>query len=153
MTITTLRTPIAALAFAFATVAGCAKVDKTVDTATATAVTPEPAPAAFDVSDIDMGRHVSADKKISDKTDDFAPKDTIFASIHSKGGSAPAQVMARWTFQDGKVVQEQTQTVVGGSDADTEFHISKPTGWPKGKYTVHILVDGKDARTKDVTVK
>ena len=151
MTIITLRTPLVTLALALVATAGCAKTEKPVDTTSATEATPAPAP--FEVGDIDMGRHVGADKKISDKTDDFGVKDTIYASIHTKGGTAPAQVMARWTFQDGKVVNEETQTVSGGAEGDTEFHITKATAWPKGKYTVHILVDGKEAKTKDVTVK
>jgi hypothetical protein len=130
-------------------VTGCGKKDAApVDSA------PPAAPAsAFEVGDIDMGRHIGPDKKISDKTDDFAPTDTIYASITTKGGSAPVPVMARWTFQDGQVVHEETQQVAGGMDGVTEFHIVKPGGWTKGKYTVHILVNGAEVRTKDVTVK
>jgi hypothetical protein len=124
------------------------------DTATPTAATPTPeAASSFDVGDIDMGRHIGADKKISDKTDDFAPKDTIYASIHTKGGSAPTQLTARWTFQDSTVVAEDTQTVQPGVEADTEFHIVKAGGWPKGKYTVHVMAEGKEVKTKEVTVK
>jgi hypothetical protein len=123
------------------------------DTTTATSATPTTTAAAFDVGDIDMGRHIGADKKISDKTDDFAPKDTIYASIHTKGGSAPTQVTAHWTFQDSTVVAEDSQTVQPGVDADTEFHIVKAGGWPKGKYTIHVMAEGKEVKTKDVTVK
>ena len=126
---------------------------KTDTTPPASATTPDTASKSFDVGDIDMGRHIGADKKISDKTDDFAPKDTIYASIHTKGGSAPVQLMAHWTFQDSTVVAEDTQTVQPGVDADTEFHIVKAGGWPKGKYTIHVMADGKEVKTKDVTVK
>jgi hypothetical protein len=144
-------THLAGLGLALVALAACGKKDATpVDTTTPVTATPV---TNFEVGDIDMGRHVGPDKKISDKTDDFAPTDTIFASIHTKGGTAPAQVTARWTFQDGQVVHEESQTIAGGVDADSEFHITKPGGWAKGKYTVHILVDGKEVRTKDVTVK
>ena len=134
----------------------CKKDDTVVqDTTAATSATPAPdsSMSSFDVGDIDMGRHVGADKKISDKTDDFAPKDTIYASIHTKGGSAPVQLTARWTFEDGTVVAEDTQSVQAGVEGDTEFHIVKAGGWPKGKYTVHVMADGKEVKTKDVTVK
>ena len=89
----------------------------TADTSAPASATPTPAATALDVGDIDMGRHISADKKISDKTDDFAPKDTIYASIHTKGGSAPTQLTARWTFQDSTVVAEDTQTVQPGVES------------------------------------
>jgi hypothetical protein len=61
--------------------AGCSKKNAApADTSTPSAAAPTPAaPAAFSVVDIDMGRHIDADKKISDKTDDFAPSDTIYA--------------------------------------------------------------------------
>jgi hypothetical protein len=133
----------------------CKKDDTTtVDTAAPTsATTPAANSAGFDVGDIDMGRHIGPDKKISDKTDDFAPRDTIYASIHTKGGSAPVQLTARWTYQDSTVVAEDTQTVQAGVEGDTEFHIVKAGGWPKGKYTVRIMADGKEVKTKEVEVK
>jgi hypothetical protein len=134
-------------------VAACGK-DKgaTADTSTP-AMAPAAAPAAFAVIDVDMGRHISADKKISDKTDDFAPSDTIYASVHTSGAATNKVLMARWTFSDGKVVDERSETISPTGDAYTEFHIVKPGGWPKGKYTLHLLIDGSEVRTKDVTVK
>jgi hypothetical protein len=125
------------------------------DTATPAAATPttDSTASSFDVGDIDMGRSIGADKKIADKTDDFSPKDTIYASVHTKGGSAPVQLVAQWKFEDSTVVAEDTQTVQPGVEADTEFHIVKAGGWPKGKYTVHILADGKEVKSKEVTVK
>ena len=151
------HTRIFPLALAALFVATACKKDEAypADTTTPASATPttDSASASFDVGDIDMGRHIGADKKISDKTDDFAPKDTIYASIHTKGGSAPVQLHAQWKFQDSTVVAEDTQTVQPGVEADTEFHIVKASGWPKGKYTVHIMADGKEVKTKEITVK
>lgn len=136
------------------TLAACGKKDAApVDTTTAASATPATAPAALSVVDIDMGRHIDADKKISDKTDDFAPTDTMYASIHTSGAATNRTIVGRWTFQDGQTVDEHSQTISPTSDAYTEFHVVKPSGWPKGKYTIHVLVDGAEVRTKDVTVK
>jgi len=146
-------------AFAFAALVGvgCSKKDETpVDTTAAAAATPVPAPAAtsaLSVIDIDMGRHIDAEKKISDKTDDFAPKDTIFASVHTSGAASNKTLVGRWTFENGTVVDEKSEAISPTGDAYTEFHIVKPGGWPKGKYTIHVLLDGQEVRTKDVTVK
>jgi hypothetical protein len=103
--------------------------------------------------DIDMGRHIDAEKKISDKTDDFAPADTIYASVHTMGAASNKAIAAKWTFEDGQTVDEHSTTISPTGDAYTEFHIVKPSGWPKGKYTVHIMIDGAEARTKEITVK
>jgi hypothetical protein len=131
------------------------KKDDTVayDTAAPTAATPATDSMAFDVGDIDMGRHIGPDMKISDKTDDFAPTDTIYASLHSKGGSAPVQLTARWLFQDSTVISEETKTVQPGVETDTEFHLVKAGGLAKGKYTIRIMADSREVKSKDVTVK
>ena len=62
-------------------------------------------------------------------------------------------VVAQGTFQDGTVVDEKADSVTTSGDARTVFFITKPTGLPTGRYTLHVLVDGREVRSKDVTVK
>jgi hypothetical protein len=109
--------------------------------------------SALSVIDIDMGRHIDAEKKIVDKTDDFTAADTIYASVHTSGTAKSSPITARWTFQDGALVDETTQSVTTDGTAYTEFHIAKPGGFPRGTYTLHLLVDGKEVRTKKASVK
>ena len=40
----------------------------------------------------------------------------------------------------------------GGTTA-TEFHVDKKSAWPKGKYTVEVMLNGASAGTKDLEVK
>ena len=108
---------------------------------------------ALSVIDVDMGRHVDTERKISDKTDDFAPSDTIFASVHTSGTATSSPVVGRWTFQDGTVVDEKTDNVTTNGDARTVFFIARPSGLTRGRYTLHVLVDGKEVRSKDVEVE
>jgi ABC-type oligopeptide transport system substrate-binding subunit len=105
------------------------------------------------VSQIDMGRSLNADKTINDNTDSFKPHDTIYASIVTEGTAATATLKARWTYQEGQVVNESTQTIAPTGDARTEFHISKPDGWPAGKYTLEVFLNGSSAATRDVEVE
>ena len=104
------------------------------------------------VSQIDMGRSLNADKTIADNTLSFKPSDTIYASIVTAGSATTAEVKARWTYQDGQVVNESTQTIAPTGDARTEFHISKPDGWPAGKYTLEVFLNGSSAATKEIVV-
>ena len=141
---------------AFLSVTACRK-DNAAATDTSSApgavATPAPAPAAaISVVDVDMGKAIGADKKITDKTDDFAPTDQIYASVHTSG-TGSGSLTARWTFENGTVVDERTENISPTGDAYTEFHIAKPGGWPKGKYTLHLLLNGNEVRTKDITVK
>jgi hypothetical protein len=109
--------------------------------------------AALSVIDIDMGLHLDSAKKITDKTDTFAATDTIYASVHTSGTANNGAVVGRWTGPDGVVVSENTEHVTTNGDAYTAFHVAKPGGFPKGTYTLHVIIDGKEVRTKDVTVK
>jgi ABC-type oligopeptide transport system substrate-binding subunit len=105
------------------------------------------------VTQIDMGRSLTADKTINDNTDSFKPNDTIYASIVTEGTASAATLKARWTYQDGQVVNESTQTIAPTGNARTEFHISKPDGWPTGQYKLEVFLNGSSAATKDVRVE
>ena len=133
----------AALSLAVLAAGACGK--KAQDTSTTSGGAIAPGNGSVQVADVTLGRSVSADKR-------FSPSDTIFASVHTTG-SAQTNLAARWTFQDGQVVNERTESIAPSGDAYTEFHISKPSGWPAGKYTLHVLVNGQEVQTKDFTVK
>ena len=104
------------------------------------------------VSQIDMGRSLNADKTVNDNTDSFKPNDAIYASIATEGSAPTATLKARWTYQDGQVVNESTQTITPTGNARTEFHISKPDGWPTGKYKLEVFLNGSSSATKDFEV-
>jgi hypothetical protein len=107
-----------------------------------------------DVDNIEIGKAVDANKKVSDETDDFVPSDTVYASIKTDGAAANSKVVARWTFGDsGQLVKEDTHTVPAGGVAWTEFHIKKPGGFPKGQYTVSFMINGDDKGKKTFQVK
>jgi len=109
--------------------------------------------AGVRVSQVDIGRSLTADKMISGNTDSFKPTDTIYASVATEGAAPTATLKARWTYQDGQVVNESTQTIAPTGGARTEFHISKPDGWPAGKYKLEMFLNGASATTKDFEVE
>jgi hypothetical protein len=107
------------------------------------------------LSAVTLGKAVGADKKVSAPTEVFAKGDTIHASIDTTGAGT-ATVVARWTYsKDGQTVpvKEETATITPTGPATTEFHISKPDGWPVGDYQVEVLVDGKSAATRSFKVQ
>jgi hypothetical protein len=116
---------------------------------------PAPAPAGVTVSSVSLGKAVGADKKVTAATDTFAKGDTIYASVDTTGAGS-ATLAAKWTYtKDGKTVpvKEDTATINATGPATSEFHISKPDGWPVGTYQVDISVDGKPAGTKSFKVQ
>ena len=128
---------------------GCKKSSESAGTgATSTATVSEPK-----ISEVQLGRRLSADKRVADATDKFSPKDTIYVVAVTEGSSPNTTVNARWTFQDGgQVVKEDSRTIAASGTEATEFHISKPSGWPKGKYRVTVTMNGS-TESKDFEVK
>jgi hypothetical protein len=105
------------------------------------------------VTDVNLGRTLNADKTVGDSTSSFRPVDTIYASVVTEGSSSSAALKARWTYQDGQLVDESVRTIAPTGKSTTEFHVSKPDGWPTGKYKVEVSLDGAPASTKDFEVK
>jgi hypothetical protein len=105
------------------------------------------------VADVKLGKGIGADKQVTGETDSFKARDTIYATVHTTGSASSAQQLtARWTFQGGQQVDQRTEAISPTGDAYTEFHIAKPSGWPAGKYTLHVLLNGQEVQTKDFTV-
>ena len=142
----------------FAALAACGKKDQgqIVDT---TAVGTQTASVAVDttpikVSDIQVGKAVGSDKKVANQMTDFGVRDTMYVAVIPDGAAKEAKVTAKWTFNGKQVVKQDSQTIppTGGENV-TEFHVDKKTAWPKGKYTVEVLLNGVSAGTKDLEVK
>jgi hypothetical protein len=138
---------------------GCKKKEETPppppDVTTAPATTDvAPAVVPFKVVSMDLGKAVGADQKITEASTAFAPKDTIYVSVASEGTAPSAKLKAKWTFgAKDQPVDEKEVTITPTGPANTEFHISKPSGWPVGKYKVEVFADGTSAGTKDFEVK
>ena len=137
--------------------AACKKADTgRADTATAASTgTVEQPATALRVTDVDLGRSAAGDTAIADKTTDFKPNDTIHAVVRHEGAATGARLTARWTYQDGQIVDERTETIspTGANATYTHFKITKPSGWPKGKYTLHVLLNDTEVQSKDFEVK
>ena len=108
--------------------------------------------AGVRVTDVTLGRAVGGDRSITDQTDTFRPTDTIYASVATEGSAASTTIRARWTYEDGQVVNESTRTIAPNTRAHTDFHISKPDGWPTGTYQLEVFLDDRSVETKKFEV-
>jgi hypothetical protein len=113
----------------------------------------ETAPAALRVTEVQVGNSIGADRRVTAAATEFAATDTIYASVATEGSASGATLTARWTFEDGQTVDETTQTINSTGPAVTEFHISKPDGWPAGRYRVEILLNGSPTESKEFTIR
>jgi len=145
-----LMRPAVVLALAVLGAGACKK--KTPDVAVTPPAPPAaPAAAPLAVTSVNLGKSLGPDKRVTSETTTFAKNDSVYASV-ATSGSAGGTLAARWTFQDGQVVDETTQSV-GAGPAVTEFHIFKPSGWPTGNYKVEVMLNGAPAQSKEFRVQ
>ncbi|RDZ26829.1 hypothetical protein DX914_16085 [Lysobacter silvisoli] len=121
------------------------------------APTPPPAAATASVTAVDLGSAVGADKKVTTATTTFKPKDTIYVAISTSTSDAaatvPAKLGAKWTFQDGQTVKDDSADAQLMGAGVTNFSINSPKGFPTGKYKVDVSLDGNVVQSKEFEVK
>jgi hypothetical protein len=83
----------------------------------------------------------------------FGVRDTIYASVATSGVATSATLTAKWTFQTGQTVDSTSIAIAPTGPANTEFHITKKSAWPVGKYKVAIILNGGVATEKEFEVK
>lgn len=125
--------------------------------APAPAPPPAPMPATASVTGLTLGNAVGADMAIAAPSNTFATTDTIHAAVATSTSDPMATVngtlAAKWTFEDGQTVNEESRDVVFTGTGTTVFQISKPDGWPVGKYRVEISLNGAPAQSAEFEVK
>ncbi|MBP6692807.1 MAG: hypothetical protein KA162_10265, partial [Xanthomonadales bacterium] len=112
-----------------------------------------PPVAIFAVTGIELGNTVGMDGKVAAPAAVFAPADALHAVVATTGTATDATLAAKWTYEDGQTVNEESRTISPTADAWTDFMISKPDGWPVGKYKVEISLNGAPAGSREFEVK
>jgi hypothetical protein len=104
------------------------------------------------IATVQLGKGVGADKRVTNPTTSFSPRDTIYASVETSGSAPNTTINARWTYEGQQVVKEDSRSISPSGTEVTEFHITKPSGWPKGKYQFTASVGGS-TQSRDFEVK
>ena len=68
--------------------------------------------------------------------------------------SVPGKLGVKWTHVDSsQVVKEESRDITFTASGVTDFQISKPDGWPTGKYKLEVSLDGSVVQTREFEVK
>ena len=120
-------------------------------------MTPAPMAASASVTSVDLGSAVGADNRVGSPTTTFSPRDTIYAAVTTRtsdpAASVPGKLTAKWSYQDGQTVSEDSRDLNLTGDGTTAFQISKPDGFPAGRYKVDVSLDGTVVQTREFEVK
>lgn len=149
------KTSLAAVAALVITACGKKEAPPPPPTAPATAPAPAPVAAPVAVKQVVLTKAVNAEKKETAPTNAFAVADTIHAVVETSG-VGKASLKALWTYHKGDKstqVNETVQEIDAKGPANTEFHISKPGGWPVGDYQVEVFLNGTSTGVQKFSVK
>ena len=142
---------IVTLALAVATAALLAACNKP-----GTASSQDPATTAVPVRPVsvfalDVGNAVADYQSVKPMTI-FAPTDKLIASIRTRGAAPKADLSAKLSYQDGQVYGEQAQTIHPTGPVTTNFTFPRETPWPRGRYFVEVMRNGKRAVQQPIEV-
>jgi hypothetical protein len=99
-------------------------------------------PAPLSLATVTLGTEVGADKRVVAPKEVFAPQDTIYASVET-AGAGHGKLRALWSFVKGEQTAKVDETTIefdATAPVVNEFHIAKPSGWPKGDYRLELFL-------------
>ena len=99
-----------------------------VEPAVTPAVAPPPAPAAVTVTAVNLGIAVGADQRVTAATTTFGTKDVIYAAIDTQNAAKGVALAAKWTFQDGQTVHEESTNISPEGNTTTNFKFANKIG-------------------------
>lgn len=115
------------------------------------------APPAPSVTTIEMGRQSgSTTLRVTEPSETFRARDTVFLAVVTANAASDSRLTARWTFQDGSVVDSSGQGVAreaGSAEAVTQFRVMNDRGWKVGTYTVDLWLNDMLVGTRRFEVK
>ncbi|MDR2872729.1 MAG: hypothetical protein LBV45_09510 [Xanthomonadaceae bacterium] len=115
------------------------------------------AAATVSVVTATVGTTIDADRKVATPTSLFKSTDTIYLSVGTAtsdpAATVPGTLDVKWTYQDGQVVSEESVDIEFSGEGATEFHISKPDGFPAGKYKVEVSLNGDLVQAREFSVR
>ena len=105
----------------------------------------------FQITAIQLGRSLNPDRSVAEFTSVFAPQDTVYLSVLTRGGGS-GTIGVRWTY-GGKVVGEPKKRVADRDIAATDFPLQSAGGLPPGQYSAEVFLDGKPVGTRTFRVQ
>jgi len=112
-------------------------------------------PPAPSLSSVTLGNAIGDDKQVKDPLLVFGVKDTIYASVQT-AGTGHVKLRALWSFVKGEKTAKVDETTIefeSSGPNTNEFHVSKPSGWPKGDYKVEIFLGDAEVPATTKTFK
>ena len=109
-------------------------------------------PSELQVSNVMIGRQIGPGNRIAEPTFQFAPQDTVYLSVATKGSGEGATLTAAWRSQSGEILQKSSEPVPAAGE-NTRFQLAQPKGFKPGTYKVIVFLDDDSVDTRVFAVK
>ena len=104
------------------------------------------------VTAIQTGKSLNSDNSIGTHAATFKAQDkTMYVSVLT-GARGSGVIVVRWVL-GGRAIHEVSKDVSYNDQAATDFRFQAADGFPRGEYTIEVLLDGKPAGTSTVRVE
>jgi hypothetical protein len=90
---------------------------------------------------LDLGRGVDALGNITDKTDTFAPGDTVYAVVRTTGSSPLTTLAIRWKNSSGDQLDGKNIIIRPSRDTSYLFTLNHPAALGPGQYSLDLRVN------------
>jgi hypothetical protein len=153
-----MHTRIVSLTLAVLAITACDRTrDRNADAAEASESSVTVTPPAPRITTIELGKQSGGTTlRVSEPSSTFMARDTVYLSVVTANAAADSRLTARWTFQDGSVVDSSGQNIArdaGTTDAVTQFRLFNDKGWSVGTYTVDLWLNDMMVGTRQFTVQ
>jgi hypothetical protein len=101
---------------------------------------------------VDFGQQVDSSNRLTDESDTFAPSDTIYASVRTKGSSPKTVLGVRWKNATGDEINMNNIVIRPSGDTSTLFALHHLVDLDTGQYSLDMRVNGKVVKTASFTV-
>jgi hypothetical protein len=104
------------------------------------------------ITAIQTGKSLNSDNSIATHSTTFRAQDkTMYVSVLT-GARGSGVIMVRWML-GGRAMHEVSKDVSYNDQAATDFRFQTADAFPRGEYTIEVLLDGKPAGTRSVRVE
>jgi hypothetical protein len=107
----------------------------------------------FKIVSVLLGRSLDAEQVVQADRDEFAPRDSIYASVLSTGAHEGLTLSAHWIGPNGAPVAETAQVVAPTQPTATTFSLHNPQPWPPGDYKLELAVNEHVLQTREFHIR
>jgi hypothetical protein len=105
----------------------------------------------LDIEEVNLGRAIGADMRVTEMLNNFAAGDSVYASVRVEGTATTGTIMARWMTESDSLVHEETKTISSAGEQWAWFALGTEM-LPEGDYELKLYVNGEEEEEREFSI-